>query len=82
MQMSFIGISLVSSGWHFVKWSDKVSILLSGKCKVIKINLRITAKCHAHLHTLTKTHAKFQKDPAKTVGGVAFTRYPVYTYMI
>ena len=39
-----------------------------------KINLRITAKPHAHSQTLTKTHAKFQKDPAKSVGGVAFTR--------
>ena len=24
-----------------------------------------------------KAHAKFQKDPGKTVGGAAFTRYPV-----
>ena len=29
------------------------------------------------VQTLIKTPAKFQKDPAKTVGGVAFTRYPV-----
>ena len=27
--------------------------------------VRITAKRHAHLQTLTKTPAKFQKDPAK-----------------
>ena len=45
--------------------------------KVVKINLRITAKRHAHLQTLTKTPAKFHKSPAKTVGVVAFTRYPV-----
>ena len=30
--------------------------------KVSKINLRITAKPHAHIQTLTKTPAKFQKD--------------------
>ena len=34
-----------------------------------KINLRTTAKGHAHLQTLTKTPLKFQKDPAETVGG-------------
>ena len=45
------------------------------KKKVTKINVRITVKCHAHIQTLTKTPAKFQKDPAKTVGGVAFTRF-------
>ena len=44
--------------------------------KVTKINLRITAKGHAHLQTLTNTHAKFQKDPGQTVGGVTFIRYP------
>ena len=38
-----------------------------------KINLRITAKPHAHLQTLTKTPAKFPKDTTKMVG-VAFTR--------
>ena len=43
--------------------------------KVAKINLRITAKCHAHLLTVTKHHVS--KDPTKTVGGVAFTKYPV-----
>ena len=41
--------------------------------KVTTINLRITAKRLAHLPTLTKTPEKFQTDPAKTVGGVAFT---------
>ena len=34
--------------------------------KMTKINLRITAKRHAHLQTLTKTPVKFQKDPGKT----------------
>ena len=38
------------------------------------INLRITAKRHAHLQTLTKILEKFQKDPAKIVEKVAFTR--------
>ena len=42
---------------------------------VTKMNLRITAKCHAHLQTLTKTPGKFQKDLANTIGGVAFTRF-------
>ena len=36
-----------------------------------------TAKPHAHLQTLTKAHAKIQKDPGKIVGGRAFTRYPM-----
>ena len=44
--------------------------------KGTKLNLKITAKRHhANLPTLTKIYAKFQKDPAKTVGGVAFTRF-------
>ena len=41
------------------------------------MNLRITAKCHAHLQTLIETPAKFQKDMAKTIGGVAFTRLDI-----
>ena len=40
-----------------------------------KNNRRKTGKRHTHLQTLTKTPAKFLKDPAKTVGGVAFTRF-------
>ena len=28
---------------------------------------------HVHLQTLTKTPAKFQEDPAKIVGEIAFT---------
>ena len=43
---------------------------------VTKFNLKITAKCHANLQTLTKTRGKFQNDPVKIVG-VCFTRYPV-----
>ena len=39
-----------------------------------KNNQSITAKPHAHLQTLTKTPAKFQKDQAKTVEVVEFTR--------
>ena len=46
--------------------------------KVTKINLRIAVKSQAHLQTLTKTPAKFQKDLSKIEGGVAFTR--VYTF--
>ena len=41
------------------------------------MNLRIAVKLHVLLQTLTKALAKFQKDPGKTVGKVAFTRYPV-----
>ena len=37
----------------------------------------MTAKCHAHLQTLTKTSAKFQKDWTKIVGGAVVTRNPV-----
>ena len=43
--------------------------------KRTKNNLWISAKAlHAHLQTLTKTHAKFQKDAVKIVGGIVFTR--------
>ena len=35
--------------------------------KVTKNNLTIISKPHAHPHTMTKTHAKFQKDRYKTV---------------
>ena len=38
----------------------------------MQIYLRITAKPHTYLQTLTKTPAKFQKDRGKIVGGVAF----------
>ena len=34
------------------------------------------SKPHAHLDTMKKSHAKFQNDRYKTVGGVAFTRHP------
>ena len=39
--------------------------------KVTIINLRFTAKPHAHLQTLTK-------DPGKVVKGVAFTRVDIF----
>ena len=45
--------------------------------KVAKINLRITAKTHAHRQTLSKTHEKIQKDPAKILV-VAFTRVDIF----
>ena len=56
------------------------SFLKMTEFKLLKsdtINLRITVKHHLHLQTLTKTPAKFQKDPAKTVGVDAFTGHPV-----
>ena len=43
-----------------------------------KINLRLTAKPHEHLWTLTKTNVKFQRDSGEIVGGVAFTIYRVH----
>ena len=45
--------------------------------KVIKITARITSKPHAHLQTMEKTCAKFQKGRYKIVWGVALTRYPL-----
>ena len=50
--------------------------------KKTKTILRFTAKRHAHLQTLTKTPAMFQKDSSKTVGRVAFTRYPQCLYAL
>ena len=35
--------------------------------KMIKINARIISKAHAHLQTMEKTCAKFQKDWYKIV---------------
>ena len=46
--------------------------------KVTKITLRVISKCHAHLRSLNKTPAKFQKDWDKIVEGVALTRYRMY----
>ena len=43
--------------------------------KVTKINARIISKPHAHLQTMEKTCAKFQKDQYKIVWGVVLTRY-------
>ena len=43
--------------------------------KVIKFNLRIIAKPHAHLQSMIKISVKFQKNWNKT-GGVAHRRYP------
>ena len=45
--------------------------------KVTKINARIISKPYAHLQTMEKTCAKFQKDRYKIVWGVALTRYPL-----
>ena len=52
---------------------------------MIQNNGRITPKPDAHLQTMTKTPAKFQKDQLKTVRGVASTSYPshcVYGQMV
>ena len=46
--------------------------------KATKINLRISAPPHSHLHTMLQTPAKFKTDPAKIVGGVAFTRVDTF----
>ena len=48
---------------------------MSELSKKTKINPRITAKRLAHLQTMMKTYANFQKDTALTVGRVAFTRF-------
>ena len=45
--------------------------------KVLKINLRIISKSHAHLQSMIKTSVKFQKNLNITVGGVACTKYPL-----
>ena len=70
--------SKIVGGVEFTKVSicQKLTKLKLGK-KVKKINLRITAKRHAHFQTFLKSPAKFIKDLAKTVGEVAFTRYRV-----
>ena len=44
--------------------------------KVTKNNLAIISKTYSHLHTMKKTHGKFQNDRYKTVRGVALTRHP------
>ena len=44
--------------------------------KVTKNNLTIISKSYTYLHTMMKTHAKFQNDWYKTVRGVALTRHP------
>ena len=41
------------------------------------MEINYTFNSHAHLQTLTKTPAQFQEYPARIVGGVAFTRYPM-----
>ena len=45
--------------------------------KNARINLRITAKPHAHVQTLSKTHVKFQNDQTQIVG-IAFTRVDIF----
>ena len=43
--------------------------------KVTKLKSMIISKPHAHLQTIGKTCAKFQKDRYEIVWGVALTRY-------
>ena len=50
------------------------------KKKVTKNDLTIISKPHAHPHTMTKTHAKFQNDRYKTVRGLALTRDTLCVY--
>ena len=59
-----------------IYWGQKMTKFTKWK-KWQKNNLAIISKPHAHPHTMTKTHAKFQKDRYKTVRGVALTRYPL-----
>ena len=56
---------------HFESISEPVQ----NADKVIKVNLRITSKSHAHLQNMIKTSVQFQKDKHKMVGGVTDTRY-------
>ena len=58
-----------------IHWGKKMTKFTKME-KVTKNNLTIISKPHAHPHTMTKTHAKFQKDRYKTVRGVALTRHP------
>ena len=48
--------------------------------KTTKIKTRIIWKADAHLQTMEKTCAKFQKDWYKIVWGVVLTRYPLFIY--
>ena len=41
--------------------------------------IKIMLKPYAYLQTMIKIPVKFQKDPYKTVGGVALTRSPLQT---
>ena len=62
---------------HFHRiWGQKMTKLTKWK-KGQKIKSRIISKPHAHLQTIGKTCAKFQKDQYKIVWGVALTRYPL-----
>ena len=56
-------------------WGQKMTKFT--KWKVTKINWRIISKPHAHLQTIEKTCAKFQKVWYKIVWGVVLTRYPL-----
>ena len=40
-----------------------------------KIKMMTMSKPHAHLQTINKTFAKFQKEWNEIVGGVALTKY-------
>ena len=56
-----------------IYWGWKITKFHNVK-KVTKNVQTIILKSHAHLHTMKKTHAKFQNNQYKTVRGVALTR--------
>ena len=45
-------------------------------------NLMIIFKPHVYFQTMTKIPVKFQKNPYKTVGGVAPTMYPLSIHIV
>ena len=60
---------------HFHRiWGQKMTKFTKVE-KVTKIHARIISKPYAHLQTMEKTCAKFQKHWYKIVWGVALTRY-------
>ena len=76
----------------FCSWSEDVHVVwaLTSNASVIVKNdyahklksggkkLTIMSKSHAHLQTMNKTSAQFQKDHTKTVRGVALKKYPLF----
>lgn len=50
--------------------------------KLINFMIRCISKPHAYLQTMTKTHAKFQKDWYTIVGGIGNLKYTSLHYSI